>query len=501
MSTLVRNITALASAGFGINTLDVAPPPSAAGAVNRYVAIVGDFPWGPKNVATLCTSPANFEATFYPTAFGARDTTTFTAMRALIGKSFPGPFYVLGIAPTSVAAVTRADTYTVTGGTYIATAAYPGTLGNAPTITFAAATDADATHRNITIAIGTTYTITYVNVTTTTILTLGNAYITFTAGSSPSVLPAAAAAAGATVAGTNGTALAADYVGSSSSNVGIRKFFASNVNPVTLFVAECPSALIATVNTGLVAFAQGSGKDCLAVLSSVASQTLATALTYAASYRDTGSRVAMIWPRPKVVNSYDSTFPTITVDGNAFLAVAAAAVDPWRPVTGVGAKAYLRAIVDLETNDSADGYLDLLSAAGITGLCMESTLGPIFGQGVVNNVTSGQTDLARTTFRTYANVNIQALSVQYLGVPLDVDLTGQTLGENTRGLPGSIRAFLQNEKDLGHISAYVVDEFGSTSSVDLAAGKWTIAIAVTTYAGLNILILATQIGTTVVIPS
>lgn len=500
-TTLIRNIGALSGALQGVNVFDVAPPASAVGAVNKYVGIVGDFPWGPKNAVTLCTSFADFLATFYPPAFGTPDATTYTAMRAFIGKSFPGPFYVCAIAPSSVAAVQRADVYTVSGGTFTWTAKYPSALAQNITVTFAAATDGDSTHRNITVAIGTTYSVTYTNVTLTSILTLGDPYITWTAGSSPSVLPAAAANAGSTTAGTNGTSQASDFVGSSSSNVGIRKFYASNVTPAVLFVAECPSASINTVNTGLVAFAQNSGKDCIAVLSSVASQSLSTAITYAASYRDTGSRVVGVWPRVKVTNTFDATSPTITVDGNAFYAVTRAAVDPWRQVTGVNGKPYLTAITDLETNDSVDGYLDLLTAAGFTGFCVESTLGPIFGADTVNNLTSGQTDGGRSAYRQYANAYCSAAALQYYGVPLDVNLTAQTLGENTQGLISTINAFFSEELRKGRIRGYSVDPYGSTSTADLAAGKWTIAISVTTYAGANIIILATQYGTTVTQPA
>jgi hypothetical protein len=66
--------------------------------------------------------------------------------------------------------------------------------------------------------------------------------------------------------------VAGDYVGSSSSAVGIRLFYADAVEPDVLFVASCPSGLIATVNTGLKAFAADTDKGVV-VLSTPASQT------------------------------------------------------------------------------------------------------------------------------------------------------------------------------------------------------------------------------------
>lgn len=499
---LVRSITQAGDAKVGLNFLDVAPPASVVGSQSKTLGIVGAFPWGPLNTPTLCLSFAEFLATFYPPAFGPPDVSTYPAMKAFLGMSkIPGPFYVVRIAPTSVSDSAATLTYTVTGGSWVGTATYKGSLGSLITATWAAATDADSTHRDLTISISTGgktyYSKTYTNVTTTSILTLGDPYVTWTAGSSPSVLPAAAAAA-TTGGGAAGTAAASDYVGSSSSSVGIRLFYTTRVD--VLFVAECPSGIVDAVNTGLKAYGQSAGLDGMYVLCSVPSQTAANAVTYIASYTDNTSKGVYVWPRLKVPNGY-TDLSSVTVDGNAAAACAIAGADAWMsPEFGTSAP-YLTTVSDLETNNSAAGTLDTLKAAGIDMFYLDPVLGPILGAAVVTNTTSGQTMIKRSKYRKYLDDKIQTLTPYYMGKPLDVNLSAQTLGEYSSGLVGAIKAFLADEKAKGRIAAYSVDPFGSNTSGSIAANQWTIAIAVQLYGDVEVLTVQTQIGTTVNITS
>lgn len=501
MGSLIRSITQAGDARIGVNTFDIAPPASAVGALSKKVGIVMHLGWGDQNLVTEITSFAQFRSLFYPEAFGDIDTDTYPAMKALLGKRFPGPFYVCRINPTGTPDVATVYSYTVSGGAFVGTAKYTGTLGNAISVTWAAATDADSAHRNLTISIGTTYSVTYENVTLTSVLSLGNPYITWTASSSPSALPAAAASPSSTTAGVDGVAVAGDYVGSSSSSVGIRKFYAGNVNVDSLFVAECPSAILNAVNIGLVAYADDAGKNGEVYLCSVASQTASAAATYAASYRSGTSKVVYTWPRLIGPNTFDATFPDVTVDGNAFAAVMGAAVDPWMSPEGKTSARYLTWVTDLETNDSPDGTIDTLADAGVSSFYNEDTLGVIMIPAVTTNITSGQENLQRSRYRDYVNSNLSAIAIQYLGLPTDVDLTGQTLGETSGSLVGAITAFLQAEKDKRHIAAYSVDPFGSNTQDDIDAGDFTVAVAVDLFAPMRRIVLKTTIGSTVQISS
>lgn len=498
MGTLVRNITKASDAKYGINFFDIPPPTSPIGAANRTIGIVGDFPWGAPNVVRTCYSWEDVLSYFAPKAF-ASAVSSYDVFKAFVGAKLPGPMKIVRIDATD--AVARLSSYTVTGGAYVGTCPCKGALGNDITITWAAATDANSAHRNLTISIGTAYSALYENVTTSTITSLGDPYITWTASSSPSALPAAAASASSTTAGANGTAVAGDYVGSSSSNVGIRLFYGSGVNVTALVVAECPSALVATVNAGLKAYADDAGKNGIAILCSVASQTAATAATYGASFANTQSKVAGIWPRVSVTDTRSSTFPTITIDANVMFACACLGVDPWESPEGVNSTFYFSAVTALETDNSTDTAYEAIKTGGMSALFIDDTLGPLVRGAVTTNTTSGQTDVVRSMYRAYFSENVAAYAIRYVGAPLQVNLTTQRLGERVKPLYDSIVAFCADEQTKGHINGYTVDPFGANTSADIDAGYWTIATAIDTFAPLRVLTIRTQIGSTVVTTS
>lgn len=498
-SSLVRSILKASDAQFGVNLWDIAPPMSPVGAVSRRIGIVGDFPWGAVNTPTLCLSYQDILAAICPAALGSAILAASTAMAAFLGKTFPGPVVLCRINATDAAA--EILSYTVTGGTIVATGNYKGTALAGLTVTWAAATDADSTHRDLTVAIGTSYSVTYTNVTLTNITSLGDPYITWTKGSAPSVLPAAAASVTARTAGLAGTAVAGDYVGSSSSNVGIQTFYASNQDVDVLFVAECPSGLVAAVNAGLKTYADTAGKSGLAVLCSVPSQSAATASTYAATYSNAQSKTVGCWPRVKLIDGRSASLPTLTVDGNAFMAVAMASVDPWDSPEGVNSAPYLTAITGLETDGSSDTAYAAIQAGGMSAFFLESTLGPIIRGAVTTNLTSGQTDIIRSLYRRYLGNQVAAYAVHYIGVALQVNLTTQKLGAKVSPLVAAIRAFCALEQALEHINGYTVDPFSGNVTADIDAGNWTILTAIDTYAPLRKLIIGTQIGSTVVTTS
>lgn len=495
--SLVRSIAAAALATYGVNFLDIAPPSTTTGVSTKQIGIVGDFPWGPQNVVTLCGSAADFFNTFCPSVF--ENAKTYTAIRAMLNKRFPGPIQVCRIAAAS--SVARSDSYTVSGGAIVWTANYKGAVASDITVTFAAASDGVSTSRDITIAIGTGYSVTYTNVTLASITSLGNDYITFTKTSSPSVLPAAAATATSTTAGADGTATAANYVGTGSSNVGIRKFYASNLSVDVLFVAECPSALIDDVNDGLKAYCDDAGKPGMAVLCSVASQTATAAITYVADYRQLDSKLVYCWPRVTTTDTNDADFAAVTVDGNAFMAVAMASANPWVSPEGKPSAASLGAITALETDDSPDATYEALNAAGISTFFIEQTIGPMVRGAYTTNVVSGQTDIVRSAYRSYLTKTLATYAINYVGVPLDVDLTNQRLGENTSGLRDAIVGFLAAEQQKGRINGYTVDPYGANTSGDIDAGTWTVNVAVDTFAPTRVMIIRTTVGSTVVTTS
>lgn len=501
MGSLVRRISSEGSAGYGVNILEVLPPGQIRSAGSTVVGIVGDFPWGPVSVLTEINTAGEFFSTFCPPAFNSAG--SYAAMDALLNKAFPAGMQVCRIVPTSVAQATAAKTYQDNdpANSVTVTAKYPGALGNSISVAWVENAD-DATARDAVVTIGTTYSVTYEAVATMSggalvVADPGDPYVTFSKHASGDEVPAVAAASALT-GGADGTAVAGDYVGSSTSAVGIRLFYADSVQTDVLFVASCPSGLIATVNTGLEAYATDTSKGVV-VLSVPASQSEATAKTYVVDYRS--DRIVYPYPRVKTTDFYDTTAPTITVDPNSFVAALISATDPWISPGGPRAsRAALAGITGLEAASISTGGYDALTDAGICAIAMFDGSAIVRGA-VTTSITSGLEKIRRRRTADYLEKAIANRLQEYVETPLDLDLTTQALGPNTAAEIGEITAFLANEKLKQHIKDYAVDPWGSATALDIAAGIWTIAIAVTTYSDQDQIILRFNVGDGVVTSS
>lgn len=487
MGSLIRHVTALSLIGYGVNIYEQTPAGRVSGVKTTTIGVVADLPWGPQNEVTTITSAKELFDTFCPAAFDSA--ADYVALRAFMGLTFPGPVKIVRIAPSTVAAVKALHSYTVAGGTVVATALYHGAIGNLIAVDWDAATDADAAKRNVVITIGTTYSATYENVTLTSVTAIDDPYVVFTKGTAPSALPAADTATLLT-SGADGTAAAADYVGSSSSSVGIRKFYAEINKTAALFVAECPTALIGTVNTGLEAFAVDTDHG-MAILCTPQTTTATTAIADVASYRD--DRIIYPWPRIKTTDLYAATLPEITCDGNADVACAVASVDPEVSPGGAPGAPYLRRITGLETDDATITTYDLLRAAGISPFQIVEGLGTILRGCVTTSITSGLTEVFRRRMTDYIVDSLASRWSYFVGLPLDIELATQTMGDNTAGLIGETQQFLSGLAPK-RIARYAVDQYSQSAQADIDAGTWIIAISVKLWSAMNEIVLVGNIG-------
>lgn len=483
--TLIRNIAAFSAIGYGINVMEQNPPGQVMGVGANVVGIVAALPWGPVNEVTTITSSGEFFDTFCPPVFAAEN--TYTPLRALLNKRFPAGLKVVRIDATSAVAATS-GAITAGTGTITITANYKGTIGNLISYQWTAATDLDAAKRNLVITIGTRYTATYENVTFGAITTqVVDDYVTVTSAA-PSALPSAGSAT-ALASGAEGSAIAGDYVGSSSSAVGIRKFYADGVDVNVLFVAECPEALKAAVNTGLEAYVADTDKG-MVVLCTPNSATVAATITDAASYRD--DRIVYVYPRVKTTNFYDSAAGTVTVDGNAFAAAAIANVDPERSPGGASGAPFLQGITGLENEDITRANYDALNAAGVAPFQMTTSLGAIIRKGITTSLTSGLTQIFRRRMTDYITSSLATRWENFAELPLDVDLDTQTLGPNMGPLVAETLAFLAG---LGsRIHSYSVDAFSANSQSNLDAGRWYVLVRVKLFPAADEIVLISTIG-------
>lgn len=498
MGTLVRSVSGESGIGYGVNKWELVPPGQIRAGGTAVVGMVADLPWGPVNTVTEINTVGEFNAAFCPDAFGAAD--TYPAMDALLNKAFPAGMKVVRIAPTSTSAATASRTYQDNdpANSVTVTAKYPGALGNSISVAWTANAD-DATARDATVTIGSTYSATYENVATIVDTALvvtdpGDPFVTFSKYSGADEVPAAASATALT-GGADGVAQASDYVGSSSSNVGIRMFYAESVDVDVLFVASCPSGLIDSVNNGLEAFA-GEDKG-MVVLCTPASQTEAQAKTYVASYRD--ERIWYPYPRVKTINGFSAEQEEITVDGNAFIAALIARTDPWLSPGGPRAsRDALRGITGLENEAISRGGYDQLNAKGIAPFQMVNGE-CIVRKAVTTSLTSGLTKVRRRRATDYFTNAIANRAQEYVEQPLDLDYTNQALGPITGALIGEIQAFLTDEKIKGHLAAFAVDPWGSSTLSDIQAGRWTIAISIRLFSDQDEIVFKVNAGDAVTI--
>lgn len=125
----------------GAVAIEVAPPVTIDGLILGYLGIPFAGEWGPVNVVGEPSGTAEFLATYFPPG----SPHTSQGYRALMGRKRL-PLRPVRIAKNAVKAVTTAS---AGGGTYTATAKYEGGLGNSISLTWKAATDGDADHRDV----------------------------------------------------------------------------------------------------------------------------------------------------------------------------------------------------------------------------------------------------------------------------------------------------------------------------------------------------------------
>lgn len=501
MGTLIAKITSESSIGYGVNILEMAPPGVIAGIKSNKVGCVADLPWGPLNTLTDITSAAELFGTFCPSVFDAAD--DYVAMKVFLNKTFPGGLKICRIAASSVASAKASRQATAGTGTITVTAKYVGAVGNKIYAQWIAATDLDAAKRNLVITIvpasGTTYTATYEN------LSFGDDFTTVidddyvdVADAAASAMPSVDVSAVALSSGADGTAVAADYVGVyGSSDVGIAKFYGDSVAVGVLFVAECLASAIVAVNAGLNAYCTSNDKG-VAVLCTVNGETASAAQTRVAVNRD--DRCVMPWPRVNTTNFYDDDAPEVEVDGNAFVAAAIAAADPWRSPGGAASAEALTGITSLETESTSRTTYEAMRLLGIACFFMSTANGgAIIRGGVTTSVTSGLTKIRRRRTADYIEESIAARLEQFAEMPIDLTLATQTLGAVTGAVYGEIAAFLENEKSAGHIADYAVDAFGGNTSSTIAAGRWVILISVQTFSDMDEIVLKANIGDAVTV--
>ncbi len=494
--TLVRTISALSAANYGVNIQEIQPAGAVQGVGSNVVAIVGEFPWGPADEVTTISSPEELFETFAPREFENLD--DFPALKAFLGKRFP-VISIVRVGATGQATSAKTFVDDLAADSVDVTAKHPGGSGDLISAAWSVNAD-DADARDLTIAIGSTYSRTYLAVATTTPLAIvdpGDPFVDVVANGSFVDVPVVIAATLLT-GGSDGNAVALDYTGSIASDKGIRKFYGENVAVGVLFVAECPTSLLDVVNTAIEAYAVEANKG-VAVLCTVAAQSKTDALTYIVDYRD--DRLSYHWPRVKIANAFDPDQPVVVVDGNAFAASVISQVDPEVSPGGPRRSEFLNGILDLEDNSATDSDLNALNAAGIAPWFNVTGRGMIIRRGITTSLVVGQTRIARRRMTDFILNSIASRLQDFIEEPLDLTLSPPALGVVTGPEIGEINAFLEGLQDANRIGIFPdqevgfnVDPFSANTQSAIDAGIWKILAAVKLLSAQDVVILQGEIG-------
>lgn len=493
MGSLVNQISQITDARYGVNILEEAPPGSVRGAGTNIVAAVADLPWGPVDTITEITSSAELFSTFCPDAFGSAAKDAYTALKAFVNKTFPNGVKVYRISPTGQATATKVYDDASAGDSVTVTARYPGLLGNSISIAWSANAD-DATARDATVTIGTTYSVVYKRVATivATVLTVtdpGDPFVVFTKSSGATLVPVAAAAS-ALATGADGTSAAGDYT------TGIDAFSDASVAWNVGFVAEAPSSMADAINAGMKSFVDAN-KRGIWVMVTPAAQAYATAKAYPSTYR--ADRLVYPWPLVKTVNVFDANRAEITVSPSSFAAAAIASVAPEKSPGGAPGAPYMKGITGLELGATST-QLNELVAAGVTPMYMSDALeGAIMHNCVLTTLTTGQTKVFRRRMTDYIVLSLAAFLERFVGELLDINLVTRALGAVTGPEIGSLQQFLADLVTTNRIREYSLDPFGGNVQSNIDAGQWIILLRVKLISAQEQIVLKAQIGETVVI--
>lgn len=301
----------------GAYVVELAPPRVIEGLIGGFIGYAFQGEWGPVNVATEPGSTSEFLAMYFP----AGTPHTSAGYRGLMRRRR------MPLRPVRITngAATAAVTAAAGTGTYTATALYPGTVGNSIVLTWKAATDGDAAHRDLVVTLSHAVTGSTSerirNVVFGTDLTFTNsallASLTF---ATASALPAADVTA-TLIGGTNGSAVTSTHYRTALALLALR-------SDILVVVTDDPGDSIRdAVNDELVAHVL-SKRDRLGVIQTTpANAVWADVKTYINTHSPT-VRSDRIIPCGAYVQALDDAGAAQTVPFTTFVASALANLEP-----------------------------------------------------------------------------------------------------------------------------------------------------------------------------
>jgi hypothetical protein len=480
----------------GAYAIEVTPPAAIVATGTGIAAYVAQFPWGPDGVVTTPTSLKDLYNTFAPRGMAR----TGSGYLGLIAKGFPTlrVVRVLGSGKAKATCPVPAVTPNFT-----ITAKYNGVAGNSITATVANASDGDANHCNVTVAVtgasGTTSE-TFVNwnfsatgtkstPTFTTSLLVGSV----AAGTSGRPTNGSYSFS----SGADGTINSGAYTGTAGSgDLGIAAL-EGDTSIRHVFADDCGTGLRAAVNAALVAHATLMG-DRVAYLNGDSTLSLAATASDKAAY--SSKRSVYVDPWVYILDDVDGT--SRLVPPAPFVAAVAANLSPSTSVSWKHpeVKAMLSGIASLET-DRGQGACDN-SDAGIVTIIRENTGGYTLESAHVTSYPADPStgNLTRTRVGDYIATSFIASTRSFIDAP--------NVSENQNNIIQALDRFMSTmernqNRDPNHTPYVSWYRIGSLSAVnsqaDLDAGILTIPLDVKVGSSIEKLFLSVRYGEGVVV--
>lgn len=479
---------------------EFAQPPTFIQAIQTGVTgVVGQFPWGPAQVVTKNTDPADRSMMFAPPGSDR----TKSGWLAIVKRGWPD-LRVLRVLGDDATTATKNLPDVVPTDIVKVDVKYPGDMGNSITWEVSAASDADANHFNLTVSIsgasGSTTEV-FENINFSGV----GADSTFDLSTSRLVGAITKLAAGRPInatgtfaGGDDGTINAAAYVGTAgTSDKGIALY--ENENDVEIiFGDDCGDTLRDAVNAGFYAHAEAQTRR-LCVIAGDSGQTEAEAQTDAVQYQSIF--VVYVDPWHYMIDDTDST--ERLVPGAATAASVMAQLSPstspaWKAVEVGGFIG--QAVSRLETNRGDGAGRNTLK--GIMTMIPWETGGFRFEAGVNTAAPAAPTKkrITRTRMALYMARSIKGSIGESVDAPNVPANQQDVLSASEVFVDGLV---LNKARDPNHnphlIAGVVEDPAGSNTSADLAAGDFTVPISAQTSAGMERIFLRFNIGENVTV--
>lgn len=487
---------------------EIAGPGFVQGVNLNTVGVAGQCVRGPKDTPVEINSLARFLE-----VFGGRDKTAAgtggaylgEVRKMLLNKPFGRLIVVRAVAAAAVKASFTLETLANGSGTAICRvdAANEGTWGNDVKIKVLAATDADATHFNLSVSyLGATKLYENLNLTTgndNSLAVLGDDYanlitITKLADGTPlttgmSGLDAngyvnlgQTVASFVAVAGTDGSIADTDYTATGRA---IDKLSAYPGIAVQL-VAERAGA---TINAALIAKAATATDRMFLIYSGNLADSSATAITDVASLTRS-DRVVYCYNAPYTLDP--DTGAQIQVPPHHHMASIFSQTAVNQHVGSNRTKAWTAGITKLTQETLAPGDYVSLRAAGICALERHTSGGFVYVSGVTTNLTASLAQIARRREADFLTISMAGRLVDFVKEENTEDLQAEMGGEIVDFLSGFKRA-----KSI--VKDFSVDQASVNSDTARDQGIEVIQTNVKLYGHILGLVLKTNIATGVTV--